>query len=289
MFCSVLHSSHSTSTCQASNGRPSRRAECCVRIGFENGEVLDAEYLLGADDCSSKIRQLLLGFDTAQPCPSGYLFATGITEYADATRTDAITKAYHVASIMMGTESVGGVGRAYLVMSTNDPRDKSAWTTFWKKLWRGEPLDLSGRDALQYIESNTPPLLDVFQSAVEWTARDSSVYIDEMKYWIPMPWDNLGGRVTLAGDAAHPMLIYRGQNFQHSITDVDNYVETLSRLEMTGDGDAARAKALMNYDAEMIGRGSKAVQQFLEEAEKALDPDRIKDMLMMTKGHIKGA
>lgn len=58
---------------------------------------------------------------------------------------------------------------------------------------------------------------------------------------------------------------------------------------MTGDGDALRAKALMNYDAEMIGRGSKAVQQSLEEAEKALDPDRIKDMLMMTKGHIKSA
>lgn len=92
-------------------------------------------------------------------------------------------------------------------MSTNDPRDKSTWTTFWTKLWRGESLDLSGRDALQYIESNTPPLRDVFQSAVEWTPCDSSVYISEMKYWIPTPWDNLGGRVTLAGDAAHPMLI----------------------------------------------------------------------------------
>lgn len=85
-------------------------AECCVRICFEDGEVFDAEYLLGADGCSSKIRQLLLGFDTARPCPSGYLFATGITKYADATKTDAITRAHPVASIMMGTESVGGVG-----------------------------------------------------------------------------------------------------------------------------------------------------------------------------------
>ncbi|KAG6007143.1 hypothetical protein E4U21_006327 [Claviceps maximensis] len=260
-------------------------AEYCVRIRFEDGDVFDAEYLLGADGCSSKIRQLLLGFETARPCPSGYLFATGITKYADARKIDAIIKAHPVASIMMGTESVGAVG----VMSTSDPRDRSTWTTFWTKLWRGESLNLSGKDALRYIESNTPPLRDVFQSAIEWTPRDSSVYINEMKYWIPTPWDNLGGRVTLAGDAAHPMLIYRGQGFQHSITDVDNYVETLTRLELAGGGDARRANALMNYDAEMISRGAKAVQQSLEEAEKALDPDKIKDMLMVTKGHGKSA
>ncbi|KAG5974975.1 hypothetical protein E4U55_007914 [Claviceps digitariae] len=257
----------------------------CVRVCFEDGDVFDAEYLLGADGCSSKIRQLLLGFETARPCPSGYLFATGITKYADARKTDAIIEAHPVASIMMGTESVGAVG----VMSTTDPRDKSTWTTFWTKLWRGESLNLTGKDALTYIESNTPPLRDVFQSAIEWTPRDSNVYINEMKYWIPTPWDNLGGRVTLAGDAAHPMLIYRGQGFQHCITDVDNYVQTLTRLELAGDADALRAKALMNYDAEMIGRGSKAVQQSLEEAEKALNPEKIKDMLMVTRGHGKSA
>jgi len=66
-------------------------------------------------------------------------------------------------------------------------------------------------------------------------------------------------------------------------------VKTLTRLELAGDGDALRVEALMNYDAEMIGRGSKAVQQSLEEAEKALDPDKIKDMLMVTKGHGKSA
>ncbi|KAG6038656.1 hypothetical protein E4U41_003972 [Claviceps citrina] len=259
--------------------------EHCVRLCFDDGDIFDAEYLLGADGSSSKIRQLLLGIETAHPRPSGFLFATGITKYADAMKTDAIIKAHPVASLMMGNGSVGAVG----VMSISNARDRSTWTTFWTKIWRGKSLNLCGEQALEYVKNNTPPLRDVFQSAIEWTPQNSSVYINEMKYWIPTPWDNLGGRVTLAGDAAHPMLIYRGQGFQHSITDVGNYVETLTRLGLAGDGDALRAKALMDYDAEMIGRGSKAVQQSLEEAEKALDPDKVKDMLMVTRGHAKSA
>lgn len=95
----------------------------------------------------------------------------------------------------------------YVVMSISDPEDASTWTTFWTKIWRAESVKLSGQEALEYIENNTSPLRDVFQSAIDWTPRDSSVHIDEMKYWIPTPWDTLGGRVTLAGDAAHPMLI----------------------------------------------------------------------------------
>lgn len=45
----------------------------------------------------------------------------------------------------------------------------------------------------------------------------------------------------------------------------------------------------MKYDAEMIDRGSKAVQQSLEEAEKSLDPEKIEHMLMATKGHVRNA
>lgn len=92
-------------------------------------------------------------------------------------------------------------------MSVNDSGDESNWTTFWTKVWRGEGINLKGPEALEYIRQNTEPLRDVFQWAVDWTPADSTVHINEMKYWSPIAWENLGGRVTLAGDAAHPMLI----------------------------------------------------------------------------------
>jgi hypothetical protein len=197
-----------------------------------------------------------------------------------------------------------------VVMSVDDLSDTSTWTTFWVKIWKGDPVNAKGQEALDYIKANTSPLRDVFQSAIDWTPENSYVRVNEMKYWVPTPWNNHGGRVTLAGDAAHPMLICkyctmiscvnmglpdlrkdRGQGFQHSITDVDNYVTALVELRSAGgeSGDAvgSREKTFEAYDSEMIERGAKAVQQSLMEAENSLDLEKVEKMLMMRQGHGK--
>lgn len=93
------------------------------------------------------------------------------------------------------------------VLSVDDPCDESTWTTFWVKIWRGASVNLRGQEALEYIHDKTVPLRDIFQAAIEWTPDDSYVSVNEMKTWVPVAWDNYGGRVTLAGDAAHPMLL----------------------------------------------------------------------------------
>jgi len=91
-------------------------------------------------------------------------------------------------------------------MYVDDPADMSTWATFWVKIWRGEPVDLRDQEAIDYIKANTSDLCEPFQSAIDGTPDHSPCNIDEMKYWVPIPWDNRSGRVTLAGDAAHPML-----------------------------------------------------------------------------------
>ena len=47
--------------------------------------------------------------------------------------------------------------------------------------------------------------------------------------------------------------------------------------------------AMAAFDAEMIERGATAVKQSLAEAEKSLDPEMVKGMLMATKGFTKTA
>ena len=74
----------------------------------------------------------------------------------------------------------------------------------------------------------------------------------------------------------------RGQGFQHCITDAANYVDALVKVHSTG---RPRAQILDAYDQEMIARGGKAVEQSLSEAEKSLDMEAVKTMLMATKGH----
>ncbi|KAJ6790325.1 hypothetical protein PWT90_06402 [Aphanocladium album] len=254
-----------------------------LKAEFEDGQTIEADYLLGADGTSSKVREIVLGADKAQPKGSGFLFATGLNEYRDVEKTEAIVNKHPVAALMMGTSSVGGIG----VLSVDELSDKSTWSTFWVKIWRGEPVDLRGQEALEYLKTETAPLRDEFQSAIDWTRGDSYVGINEMKYWVPVPWENYGGRVTLAGDAAHPMLIYRGQGFQHSITDVDNYVNALLQLHTAEGDNVTREDVMSAYDDEVVKRGADAVEQSLCEAEKSLDIDTVKQMLMATRGHGK--
>lgn len=81
-----------------------------VRVEFEDGGSFDANYVLGADGSSSKVRALLLGTEKAQSQGSGFLFATGITQLNDAEKTKAIVDVHPVAALMMGRSSVGAVG-----------------------------------------------------------------------------------------------------------------------------------------------------------------------------------
>jgi hypothetical protein len=110
------------------------------------------------------------------------------------------------------------------------------WTTFWVKIWKGEPVTLQGAEALSFMKKNTHGLIGVFKDAVEWTPEGSPCWINEMRYWIAEPWDNLGGRVTLLGDAAHPMLICESDTFfytapsahsLHSFSSLFFYVSTV--------------------------------------------------------------
>ncbi|GKT65433.1 hypothetical protein ColTof4_03801 [Colletotrichum tofieldiae] len=152
------------------------------------------------------------------------------------------------------------------------------------KVWRGHSVNLQGREAIKYATKDLTGICEPFRSALEWTPGDSSCYIDEMKYWLPSLWDTHDGRVTLAGDAAHPMLPFRGQGLQHAIIDVHNYIVALTQLR-DPDSTTSRKEAMSAYGVDVVERGSTAVAQALKEAENALDINTVGKMLMVTQGH----
>jgi len=78
----------------------------------------------------------------------------------------------------------------------------------------------------------------------------------------------------------------RGQGLQHAIEDVKNYVQALLQLSECAD-PAAREKVMSAFDAELIERGAKAVEQSLQEAERSFNIETVGKMLMATKGHGK--
>lgn len=81
-----------------------------MQLEFEDGQICDADYVLGADGASSKMRELLLGTEASQPAMSGFMFATAMARYGDEEKTNLIVKTHPVAALMMGSGVVGGCG-----------------------------------------------------------------------------------------------------------------------------------------------------------------------------------
>ncbi|KAL0933715.1 FAD-binding domain containing protein [Colletotrichum truncatum] len=251
-----------------------------MHLTFDDGTSVDANYVLGTDGVSSKVRELLVGVEAAKPIPSGFMIANCIVKYGDAEKVNMIVKSHPVCALMLGSGVMAGCG----VMSVEDPNDVASWETFWVKVWKGQPVRLNGQQAIEYIQADLTGLCEPFRSAVDWTPKGSPCYIDEMNYWIPSAWETYDGKVTLAGDAAHPMLPFRGQGLQHAIIDSHHFVDALVRLRKTGDA-SMREETLAIYGADVVARGCTAVSQSLSEAENALNKDTVGSMLMVTQGH----
>lgn len=87
---------------------------------------------------------------------------------------------------------------------SNDPRE---WQLYFVRIWEQDlERPIKGEEALQMFKAKCTRLCEPFRSAAEWIPEGSLCNVDQLKYWAPEPWDDRGGRVTLAGDAAHSIM-----------------------------------------------------------------------------------
>lgn len=83
--------------------------------------------------------------------------------------------------------------------------------------------------------------------------------------WDTVAWDGQG-RITLAGDAAHAMTMFRGEGANHGITDAVELVQELDSCldEIKSNGTlnpAALKEAMRRYETKVHSRASVAVLQ----------------------------
>lgn len=93
-----------------------------------------------------------------------------------------------------------------LVQEVPDPEKPEDWKFQLVTSWLGTPdTALSSTEGLALVKKKASVLADPFKSANLWIPEGTPISFDRLSYWATIPWDNHGGRVTLAGDAAHPM------------------------------------------------------------------------------------
>lgn len=64
---------------------------------------------------------------------------------------------------------------------------------------------LQGPGILEDIKRRTASFSEPFKTFFQSIPEGTKCWHNRLSYWIPEPWDNRNGTVTLVGDAAHPM------------------------------------------------------------------------------------
>ena len=96
------------------------------------------------------------------------------------------------------------------------PDHPETWVFHLAMAWLGNPdHSLSYEERLAMIKERAKELGEPARSAFTWIPSDTLVHKADVSYWITQPWDNHAGRMTLAGDAAHPMPPCESAVFTH--------------------------------------------------------------------------
>ncbi|MFZ2737890.1 MAG: 3-hydroxybenzoate 6-monooxygenase [Burkholderiaceae bacterium] len=171
-----------------------------VQITLEAGETLEAEALIGADGLWSKIRETVVG--DGKPRVSGHIAYRAVLK-----REDVPAHLWNDEVLLWGGEKTHLVhyplrrGELFnLVAVFHSNKYEEGWDSF------GDSAELTERFA-----QATPQVKELLGKIETW------------KMWVLCDREPVSnwtdGRVTLIGDAAHPMLQYLAQGAAQSIED----------------------------------------------------------------------
>ncbi|PGH12954.1 hypothetical protein AJ79_03927 [Helicocarpus griseus UAMH5409] len=94
------------------------------------------------------------------------------------------------------------------------------------------------------------PLLDVFR-------QKGRPFFSRLRDMPSVEWDDWNGTCILIGDAAHCIVIYRGEGVNHAIVDACQLADT---IKSAADGHMSMNNAIRQYEKQMRPRAREAVE-----------------------------
>ncbi|KAK4155973.1 hypothetical protein C8A00DRAFT_41448 [Chaetomidium leptoderma] len=252
-------------------------SEEAVSATFTDGTVETGTLLIGADGAHSVTRDWLF---RSRP-EDGALHALPISSFIAITKLNretalALREVHPTYCITLNPNGL------FTFVSLHDctPEDPAEWTFMVMMTWGDDNVEEQAALAkdndllLDKACALAKPLAYPFDAMVHAIPRGTRAwYSGRTTYWPTKPWDSRGGRVTLAGDAAHAMTFHRGQGLGNAITDVAELQTHLGAMKaQTG---AELANAVAKYEREVWQRGYDVVMENTENTMAVHDWDKI--------------
>ncbi|RSL56284.1 hypothetical protein CEP51_014423 [Fusarium floridanum] len=123
--------------------------------------------------------------------------------------------------------------------------------------------------------------VELFWSAIEWMFEGTYISPDGYGTWETRPWDPRGGRVLIAGDAAHSMTAHRAHGLNHSLQDILNIIKGIKEIKA---GKISMVDFANSYLEEVASRGSEEVRMPLQQGLAVHNWDLTKTMPILKIG-----
>ncbi|KAJ6028913.1 uncharacterized protein N7446_011747 [Penicillium canescens] len=182
---------------------------------------------------------------------------------------------------MLETPQVNGTA------GTNAERYRAQICMSWPEKGPDDKVASTDEARLINMKNRAQGFVSFLQKAVDRIPAGTHVTEIKLADWECLPWDNRGGRVTLAGDAAHAMTMYRGEAANHGILDAYRLMEAIERIY---SGDLTTSAAIDEYEKEMRDRTSRAVLLSRQACKDAHDWSRLDETsAILTKRAVVGS
>jgi 2-polyprenyl-6-methoxyphenol hydroxylase-like FAD-dependent oxidoreductase len=256
-----------------------------VTAHFEDGTAATGGLLVGADGARSSTRQCLLGPSLSAITKLPYA-ATFIQQ--KYTREQALY--LRSSSVLLSAVHPAGHVAVFGMQDIADPDVPESWTFFFYISWPSSVEEQTATahwtNAQRFAQQKefAKNHCDPWKSALEWASDETSVWYLGFSDWDPRKegcrWDNAGGRVTMVGDAVHPMTYQRGQGLNHSVTDAALLRDALVKIKEGGD----QKELITAFEDEIIARGGAEVRESTLNTSMLHTWEKVKQSPLWAKG-----
>ncbi|ELR06197.1 hypothetical protein GMDG_07852 [Pseudogymnoascus destructans 20631-21] len=247
----------------------------CRGAVFADSSRAVGSLLVGADGAHSAVRTCIFGPEKGRASSVPYSAVNICVKYDDAKKARFVRQLHPIMAMGIHPD---GHWLWISIQNVPDPNDPATWS------FQLQTTSHKGKDdviSLENLKKKAATFAEPFRSANLWIPEGTSIHENKISYWMPIPWDDRNGRITLAGDAAHPMTFQRGQGMNHGITDAASFV---TKLKSALDDHSSVKNAVKAYNIEMIERAGDEVATSKENTEMLRDWSRMMDSPIMQKG-----
>ncbi|KAH6679648.1 hypothetical protein B0J14DRAFT_581266 [Halenospora varia] len=230
-------------------------------VKFQDGTEVKGKLVIGADGANSRIRKILCP-ETGElrQLPVRFLGATvnlPTSQIAPLRALDPLlfqgchpdTGAYMWFAILASPEINGSLGK-------EDEYYTAQLNISWAYKSEANEVPTGNEEKLKRMKDLSEGFEERFRKVICGIPEETEIMEIKLADWPCLEWPNFDGKVTLVGDAAHAMVMYRGEAGNHGIMDAMHLHETLVSISK---GDVAQKEALQKYEDEVRDRTSWAV------------------------------